>query len=318
MKSDDWPAWANPPAGVPAQKPAWDATTTGVELPFYFDWYFSTGERQDFESLVELLKPRILDARIGIRSMDCSQPGFVKVDGEGRERPVAPGESPGLPAADPPVQGLEGALKTDRTKSLPLTFTPNAFQDELQILVNLPETIQTDLDALPGSDEDFLNDPVVTVPFYGQNHARQHKTDKVLLDVTKAGWYHDLNRDPRTRVPAGFGTGVVQKDQEKFMQKAWQQVEKVYEANRKIRNFQFIMQVSAFYTRSSFLSSCAPEKLLATTTLVHAKVMGSPTTIRQQLIDSRLKTPVFSAAFRRLARPAGKLAQRLSAARRAV
>src|SRR5439155_9263780 len=129
-------------SGVPAQKPAWDATTTGVELPCYFDWYFNTGERQDFESLVEQLKPRILDERIGVRSMDCAHPGFVKADGEGRERLVAPGEEPGLPAADPAVQGLEGALRTDRTKSLPLAFTPNAFQDELQILVNLPETIQ--------------------------------------------------------------------------------------------------------------------------------------------------------------------------------
>lgn len=297
-------------SGVPAQKPAWDATTTGVELPFYFDWEFSTGERQDFESLVELLKPRVLDARIGIRAMDCSEPGFVKADGEGRERPVPPGEKPGLPAADPPVQGLEGALKTDRTTSLPLTFTPNAFQDELQILVNLPETIQTDLNALPGSEADFLNDPVVTVPFYGQNHARQHKTDKVLLDVSRTGWYHELNRDPRTRVPAGFGTRVVQKDQEKFMQKAWQQVEKVYEANRKIRNFQFMMQVSARYN-AQFFTHLAPEKLLAVTTMIHSKVMGSPTTIRQQLIESRLQTPVFSAAFRRLSRPTGKLAQRL-------
>lgn len=302
-----------PTVGVPAQKPAWDAATTGVELPFYFDWHFNTGERQDFESLVELLKPRILDARIGIRSMDCSKPGFVKVDGEGRERPPAPGEGPGLPAAEPPVQGLEGALKTDRTKSIPLVFTPNAFQDELQILVNLPESIETDLNAPPGSDADFLNDPVVTVPFYGQNHARQHKTDKVLLDVTKAGWYHDLNRDPRTRVPAGFGTGVVQKGQERFMQKAWQQVERVYEGNRKIRNFQFIMQVSAFY-HQQFFTKLPPEKLLAATAMVHAKVMGSPTTIRQQLLESRLKTPVFSAAFRRLARPSGKLAQRLSTA----
>lgn len=298
-------------AGVPAQKPAWDATTTGVQLPFYFDWYFNTGERQDFESLVEQLKPRILDAKIGIRLMDCSQPGFVKVDGEGKERPLAPGEKPGLPAAAPPVQGLEGALKTDRTKSIPLTITPNAFQDELQILVNLPETIQTDLDALPGSEADFLNDPVVTVPFYGQNHARQRKTDKVLLDVTKTGWYNDLNRDPRTRAPAGFGAGVVQKDQDKFMQKAWRQVERVYEGNRKIRNFQFIMQVSAFYN-AQFFVKLAPEKLLAVTTMVHGRVMGSPTTIRQQLLESRLKTPVFSAAFRRLARPAGKLAQRLS------
>jgi hypothetical protein len=300
-----------PTTGISAQKPAWDAATTGVEVPFYFDWYFRTGEKADFESLVELLEPQTLDASIGIRSMDCSHPGFVRVDSKGLEKPMPPGGQPGLPPPNPTLQGLEGALKTADTKPLPETFTPNVFQDELQILVNLPETIQTDFKAPAFSDENFLNDPVVTAPFYGQNHARQHKTDKVLLDTSKSGWYHDLNRDPRTRVPAGFGTRVIQKNQEKFMQRAWQQVQKVYEANRKIRNFQFIIQVSSRYT-AQFFAELAPARLLAVTMPVHAKVLGSPTTIRQQLIESRLVTPVFSAPFRRLVRPAGKLAQRLS------
>jgi hypothetical protein len=300
-----------PTAGVPGQKPAWDASTTGLEMPFYYDWEFSTGEKADFESLVELLEPRVLDPRVGIRSMDTAHPGFVRVDSEGLARPILLGETPGLPPADPPVQGLEGALKTDRTKSVPEIFTPNAFQGELQILVNLPETIETNLDAPASSDEDFLNDPVVTIPFYGQNHARQHKTDKVLLDVTKSGWYHDLNRDPRNRVLAGFGTGVIQKHQDKFMQRAWQQVQKVYEANRKIRSFQFTIQFSRRYT-SQFFARLEPARLLAITLPVHAKVMGSPTTIRQQLVESRLLAPVFSAPFRRLVRPAGKLAQRFS------
>jgi len=301
-----------PTTGVSAQKPAWDATTTNLELPFYYDWYFRTGQEEDFESLVKMLEPRILDPKIGIRMMDCSRPGFVKADDEGRQRPLAPGEDPGLPAPNPVIQGLEGALKTDRTDPVPVAFTPNAFQDELKILVNLPETIKTNLDAPAGSDEDFLNDPIVTVPFYGQNHARQHKTDKVLLDVMKSGWYHDLNRDPRTRVPAGFGTNVIQKGQEKFMQKAWQQVQKVYEANRKVRDFRFTMQFSAFLNTQHFVT-LPPERLLAVTSPVHTKVMGSATTIKHQLGQSRLTAPVFSAAFRRLTRPNGKVARRLSA-----
>jgi hypothetical protein len=300
-----------PTAGVPAQKPAWDGMA-GVELPVYYDWQFRTGEMVDFESLVELIEPRVLDERVGIRSMDCSHPGFVKADADGRERPLAPGETPGLPAPAPPIQGLEGALKTDITKSVPATFTPNAFQTELQILVNLPETILTDTSAVPGSDEEFLNDPVVTLPFYGQNHARQHKQDKILLDVTQTGWYHDLNRDPRTRVPAGFGTLVVQKNQESMMQRAWQQVQKVYDANRTIRGFQFFIQVSLRYTNKIF-TAVPPAQLAAMTTPIHAKVLGSLTTIRHQVRHSRLRAPVLSSAFRRLVRPAGKLAQRMHA-----
>ncbi|MEO8260042.1 MAG: hypothetical protein ABI868_22040 [Acidobacteriota bacterium] len=300
-----------PTTGVPAQKPAWDGTT-GVELPVYYDWSFSTGEKADFESLVELLEPRVLDKRIGVRSMDCAEPGFVVVDSDGRARRTPSGDEIALPAPSPVTQGLEGALKTDRTESLPVAFSPNAFQDELQILVNLPETIAADTRAAPGSEADFLNDPIVTLPFYGQNHARQHKTDRVLLDLTKDGWYHDLNRDPRHRVPAAFGTLVVQKNQESLMQRAWQQVQKVYEANRIIRGFQFTLQVSSRYTQQ-FFTALPPARLLAVTAAVHAKVLGSPTTIHQQLRTSRLRAPVFSSAFRRVARPAGKLAQRFQA-----
>lgn len=299
-----------PTAGIPAQRSSWDTAMTEIEMPFYFDWYFRTGEVQDFESLVNLLKPRQLDKRIGIRSIDCEHPGFVKVDGEGRQRSELP---PELPPAGPPIQGLEGALRTDRTESLPTAITPNEFQTELEILVNLPETIKTNLDASPGTDDEFLNDPVVTVPFYGQNHARQNKTQQVLLDSTKNGWYHDLNRDPRNRIPAGLGTTVVQKGQEKFMQKAWQQVEKVYAANRKIRKFQFYLKVSNLFSKE-FFEKLTTSKLLAVTHPVHARVLGSPTTVRHQISESHLKAPVFSSAVRRLVRPAGKLSGLLDSA----
>ncbi len=306
-----------PTSGVPAQQPAWDSTTTGLELPVYYDWEFRTGERENFESLVRLLKPEVLSERVGIRDMDCSRPGFVRVDDRGIPRPVPAGGSVGLPAAAPAVQGLEGALKTDRTRPKPATYTPNAFQDELQVLVNLPDTVHTDPTVTPGpagEDDDFLKDPVVSVPFYGQNHARQRKTDTVTLDVSTgaSGWYHELNRDPRNRVPAGLGTVVVQKGQERFVQKAWQQVEAVYEANRKIRLAQFALQVSTRYHVQVF-SRLGAGALLALTRPVHAKVLGSPTTVFDQIQGSRLVAPVLGAAFRRLVRPAGKLRHRLAA-----
>jgi len=302
-----------PTIGVPAQKSAWDGSA-GVELPVYFDWSFTTGEEVDFESLLELIEPRPLDKRIGIRSMDCKHPGFVLVDDQGRLRP---GGEAGLPAPSPDVQGLEGALLTPYTKSNPLAFSANEFQDELQTLINLPETMAADFDAtLTGAaddDAEFLKDPIVSLPFYGQNHARQHKTDKVLLDVTQSTWLHDLNRDPRTRVPAAFGTTVVQKHQEKLMQRAWQQVQTVYEGNRVVRGVRFIMEVSTRYS-ASFFTAISPAKFMAVTAAVHAKVLGSPTTIRHQLRKSTLRAPVLSATFRRMARPMGKLAQRLNVA----
>src|SRR5262249_43206182 len=80
----------------------------------------------------------------------------------------------------------------------------------------------------------------------------------------------------------------------------------------KVRNFNFTMRMSTFLNSQTF-AVLEPERLLAVTAPVHARVMGSATTIRHQLSQSRLATPVFSAAFRRLTRPTGKLARRLSA-----
>ena len=48
-------------------------------------------------------------------------------------------------------------------------------------------------------------DPVVTPPIYGEHHALRNR-----VDFATPGWLTTLNRDPRLRVPAGFGTRVVQ------------------------------------------------------------------------------------------------------------
>ena len=48
-------------------------------------------------------------------------------------------------------------------------------------------------------------------------------------------WIHELNLDPRFRVPAGFGTQRDPGAQEDYMNVAWQQVGDVLAANRLIR-----------------------------------------------------------------------------------
>ena len=52
------------------------------------------------------------------------------------------------------------------------------------------------------------------------------------------GWVDELNRDPRLRTPAGAGTQVIQKEQEKFMQQAWAQLGDLLQTNQKIRQLQ--------------------------------------------------------------------------------
>ena len=71
----------------------------------------STGERGDFEYLVNLLEPREVDERVGIREMDMQHPNFG-----------ASGMSTG--PGDVPVMGLEGALKNPNAKSKPPSGRP--------------------------------------------------------------------------------------------------------------------------------------------------------------------------------------------------
>jgi hypothetical protein len=280
-----------PTAGINAQAPSWDANGAKGEMPVYYEWFFRTGKNADFESLVKLLEPRAMDKRVGIRDMDCSRPLFVKADGSGE-----------LPSTEPPIIGLEGALKSPYTVSTKFPDPPEEkeFLEELEKVVNLPETNAADL----------TKDPIISVPFYGQNHARQKPTEQILLDIDSNKWLNDLNRDPRTRVSAGFGTLVIQKNQESYMQRAWQQVTKIIEANKKITVAIFSMFVSHKYTAATF-SKLDESGLLAMTSSVHKKVMGSPTTIYHQLTESRLPAAVFNGAFRRLVRPNGPLAKKM-------
>lgn len=281
-----------PTATTNAQLPSWDANGAKGEMPVYYEWFFRTGVNADFESLVRLLEPRPMDPRVGIRDMDSHRPDFVKADGSGE-----------LPGTKPELIGLEGALKSPSTVSTVFPWPPTeiAFQQELQKIVNLPfEIVGTDVSG----------DPVISIPLYGGKHAKKSQNDVVELDITKTTWVHDLNKDPRTRVAAGFGTRVVQENQEYYMRKAWEQVTKVIEANRRIRLSLLYMKVAVQFTVKTF-STLPGNKLLAMSKPVLARVMGSPTTIMQQIRDSRLPTAVFSGAFRRLVRPNGKFIRKL-------
>ncbi|TDW97488.1 hypothetical protein [Dinghuibacter silviterrae] len=279
---------------TPAQKPSWSNNGANGVLPVYYQWQFTTGQDEDFESLVNLLQPKPMDPSVGIRDMDCSQPGFVTAD---------PPHN-GLPGTQPPILGLEGALKSPTAVSTVFPNPPasNDFQVQLQKIANLPVTIIGTTTS---------GDPVISVPIYGSNHAMQSATDVVTLDITQSNWVNDLNRDPRTRVPAGFGTTIVQNNQAYFMKKAWQQVANIVKANKLINATVFMMQVAVQFTVQT-LQKLPQQTLLGIASPVLSRVLGSPATILQLIRGSSTPVPVFSGAFRRLVRPRGRFVRKLT------
>ncbi len=279
---------------VAAQQPSWSTAAGSIELPIYYEWSFRTGEDEDFESLVKLLVPNPVDARVGRRDMDGSKPGFGMVNGSdiGPIPPLTDSQT---------IIGLEGALKSPQTLPKPETIdTSRPFFNELQNIVNFP--------ANWAASSNVATDPVICPPIYGENHALKH-----TIDVAGNGWLNELNRDPRNRVPSGFGVNVIQKTQEDFVARAWDQVRKILDANIRIRLSVFAM-TAVKAIQVNFVDHLAISEKLAVFSPVLRKVKGSPTTLAHQIANSGLPVAAVDASMRRMIRPRGAYGKRLRSA----
>lgn len=282
-----WADYANRP--VPTQH------------PYYHRWYFKTGTVGDFEYLVRLLKPRPADARLGRRDMDTQNPGS---------------NIPGIAEANlKGVLRLGGALKvpdetlTDAQEAEALEHEewdqpyPHPFQDSLARFINLADDY-----ALQGSP-----DPVITAPLYGRWHSL---TERLLFESDDSdvpqneNWVHELNLDPRWRVPAGFGTSVIQDKQEDYMDAAWEQVGDIIEANRRIRHAQVAKEVSFIWHNKHLgqVQTLSVERSLALMAPMQRRVIANGLTVRSTLARSTVPRAALSAPMRRAIRPRDHLA----------
>jgi hypothetical protein len=279
---------------VNGQLASWEQ---GADLhPIYYRWFFRTGTKGDFEFLVDLLEPRPVDKRVGVRDMDMQQPNY---DTGGMSSPFD-------------VMGLEGALKSPEMEPFPSQWppagtvfespppgSPGRFLNDLEDKVNLQFNLQR---------ETTERDPILSPPLYGKWHA---KADK--LDVQHgAGWINELNRDPRYRTPAGVGTQVIQKDQETLMQQAWGQLGDLLRANQKIRQLQLGLMSSFVMYQKNILPQ-TPDRLLTFTQPVQSRVLGSPATIAKQVQESRLPQAALDPAFRKITRQRGAIMRKVAA-----
>jgi hypothetical protein len=123
---------------------------------------------------------------------------------------------------------------------------------------------------------------------------------------------HELNLDPRHRTASGFGTGVVQQNQETYMEASWQQVGKVLEANRRIRLGQMAKAASrVFYLRAlAPLQARAAERFLAVAAPVRRRVLSGGRTIHEAIRESTVPLAALSTGVRQALRPRGRV-QRL-------
>jgi hypothetical protein len=268
-------------------------------FPFYYRWYFRTGTVGDFEYLVRLLQPRLVPPQVGQRDIDT-------------QRPLV-----GLPGID--VPGLHGVLRLGGALKV-----PDANLDPAQLAQArqyedwdspFPHPFQAAQAALIDLADDYLAgaaggpDPIITPPLYGRWHAQTSRLLEVTTPPTRDNWVHELNLDPRFRVPAGFGTSVVQDHQEEYMAAAWRQIGAVLDANRRIRFGHLAREVAGSMHRRHLAAQLAadPGRVLALTAPLLPRLMDGAVTAATRIAASLVATGPLSTAMRRVARPGARL-----------
>jgi len=281
---------------------AWDpgARPDPNSFPYYHRWYFRTGLSGDFETLVKLLVPKPVDPRVGFREMDVQEPGS------------------NVPGIDKPALGgilkLGGALQPpdkvppeppDQFETWDVPF-PRPLQTSLANLINLPDLYQ-----LLGDP-----DPIITPPLYGRWHAI---TSRVLNEqdgspiLPNDNWIHRLNLDPRFRAAAGIGTRVIQDQQEKFMDAAWEQIGKVLEAQKKIWRSQFGLLVTQIWYDRHIVPTVgvSSQQTFLLMAPLNKRILTAESTIHFTLSTSLVQPAMTSSALRRMIRPRGRLIRSL-------
>ena len=292
----------------------------GTHYPFYYRWYFRTGSHGDFEYLVNLLQPQPLDKRIGTRDMDVQAPGsnIPAISDPSLRSILRLGGALRVPDKDLSNDDLNERKKYDNWDQP----YPHKFEVALAKFINLPDDYSTQKASDANSATQIGHgisddpDPLITSPLYGRWHAL---TQRLLSnrDTTPApnntNWVHKLNLDPRFRVPAAFGTQVVETNAEDYMNDAWEQIGDVLAANSRIRRIQMAMEVSSRWHTESLtpLAKSNPERALLMTAPVSKHVLASSSTIAAQMSTSVVPPVYTSTAMRRVIRPGSRLMRAL-------
>lgn len=362
------------PSGVAAIEPAWvEANLADRQLPYYHRWYFRTGTVGDFEYLVRLLEPKPVDGRVGVRDMDVQKPGanlkgIREADLQGVLRL---GGALRIPESS--QKNLAEAKKYEywafrgdlsdaqilnlNTKNQPINISnlnpfqkniasflnlTDGYQDENAQVVNQTSDIVQEIDADPNIREEYdiknNPDPIITAPLYGRWHALTQRLVEGK-DGSKFSpnynWIHELNLDPRWRVSAGFGTKIIQENQEDYMKAAWEQIGDILEANQKIKQGQLALVVSDiwYHTHLKPMKENYLGRWFNFATPVHNRIISPEitafynnsdsdeqsidpislvnTTIAYQKQESKLTSAVSSVNMRKIMRPRGKFVKRL-------
>ncbi len=264
-------------------QPAWRAGG-GASLPVYYSWRFRTGPAGSFEELARLLQP--MDASdipgLGSRLLDVRHP-WPQAD---------------LLAGAPEVVTLsiQGALRVPgeavANEAWSDAGAQTAFRARLTGFLNAPGRLAEDRD-----------EGALAPPLYGSHHTG-HRA------VPASGWVQELNLEARHRVAASLGARYVQLEQEFLMERAWEQVGEVREANRRMAAAELAAETAAI-AQAKHLDGMEQVPLTMLADPIRDQVRPEDgASLAAVLAGSSVPDGAASIGFRRLSRRSGALARR--------
>jgi hypothetical protein len=227
-------------AALAAPQPnwAWSAADASVELPVYLSWEFACVATGDFETLARALHEVPVDDAFGTRPLDLGLAG------------------PGMPVTGDASTVLRGALTAPgiaQEPAWPAPGDPDETATDAALIAEVGAAAQ--LTAQAGAH----GRPAVGPLLYARAAAGRVSVGGAQ---PASDWFDELNRDPRARAVAGFGTRVLRRNVEDVMTGAWEQLGDVEAANAALRRLQASRMVSAS-VHERHLSALSPGRLVA-------------------------------------------------------
>ncbi len=246
------------PFDIPVQTRSWAVEADkqkkrvrGFEFPVYYSWRFQTSTG-DFHTLARKLEAITTTGLPKDVKVEVSKMG-IGLDYELLENPPKD-KSVGIAMA-----------------SMPLTYYQEDFPKSSSVLAGRMQDLLSKshvfdenkdlLTSINGEESNANNeDPWVVPPVYGAKHVLTTSLEK---SKSAHPWLYELNTQVPNRIAAGLGMEVIKQNQEKLVQRVWEQVGEVMEINQKIREKFLGISTSKdlYYNKVNNLSNLRREEL---------------------------------------------------------
>lgn len=173
------------------------------------------------------------------------------------------------------------------------------FYETIQKTQKLPFAIDKKTETAIQKEDTGMDDPWIVPPLYGGKHIMATSLEKE--DHKNQQWFTELNLDIRHRAAAGLGKKVVQKYQEEFVHRAWEQVEDINELNQKWRQNLLKFKLDSSIYNLRFKSPHFKDLMVHLQPMKYAPLSRKESSLDKELEQIGIPSAYVSSTFQRIA-----------------